>query len=85
MSKIADAISAVQLHASSGLRMRDFEPELRLLVSAARAMICQECGGTGKVRRPIIRWSVSVGDRDDDKLIDCDVCKSDRKEIAIYG
>ena len=84
-SKLEDAITAVILHAASRHRMCDFQPELRLLVSAARALICEKCGGTGKVPRPIIRWAVSVGDSDDDKTVPCDVCRSDRMEIAIYG
>lgn len=83
--KLYDAISAVMLHASSGLKMRDFEPELRLLICAARAFGCERCKGTGKVRRPIINWSVSVGGSDDDQQIDCDECKSDRAEVRIYG
>lgn len=85
MKKLSDAISAVMLHAASGLKMRDFEPELRLLICAARAFSCKECGGTGKVPRPIRRWAVSVGGSDDDRKVDCDVCKGDRAEIKVYG
>lgn len=83
MTKLQEAISTVMLHASSGLRMHTFEPELRLLIHAARAMSCQKCGGTGKHDRPIIRWAVSgVGA---DGPVECDECKADRKEIQIYG
>jgi len=76
--KLEDAISAVMLHASSGLRMNVFEEELRLLICAARAFSCDSCKGTGKVPRPIRRWAVSVGGSDDDKMVECDVCRSDR-------
>ena len=72
--KLSDAISAVMLHAASGLKMRDFEPELRLLICAARAFNCNECGGSGRVRVAVADWEG-----------DCDVCKSDRAEIKIYG
>jgi len=83
--KLEDAISTVMLHASSGLRMNVFEKELRLLICAARAFSCKECGGTGKVPRPIRRWAVSVGGSDDDKQIACDVCRGDRAEIKVYA
>jgi len=85
VKRLHDAISAVMLHAASGLRMRDFEAELRLLVSAARAFSCKECKGTGKVPRPIRRWAVSVGGSDDDQVVECESCKGDRAEIKVYG
>jgi len=72
--KLEDAISTVMLHASSGLRMNVFEKELRLLIHAARAFSCKECGGTGRVRVAVADWEGS-----------CDVCKGDRAEIKVYG
>jgi len=72
--KLEDAISAVMLHASSGMRMNVFEKELRLLVCAARAFSCDECGGTGRVRVAVADWEGQ-----------CDVCRSDRAEIKVYG
>jgi hypothetical protein len=81
--KLNDAISAVMLHAASGLKMRDFEPELRLLIHAARAFSCEKCGGIGKHDRPIIRWAVSDDSSYDQ--IECEECKGDRAEIKIYG
>lgn len=72
--KLEDAISAVMLHASSGMRMNVFEKELRLLIHAARAFACNECGGTGRVRVAVADWEGQ-----------CDVCRSDRAEIRIYG
>lgn len=73
-AKLQDAISSVMLHASSRHHLRDFEPELRLLISASRAFSCAECRGTGKVH-------IAVADT----TITCDVCRSDRKELEIYG
>lgn len=66
-----DAIYAVALHIQSGHRLRDFAPELRLLLAAARAFSCSECGGTGRVRVAVADWEG-----------ECRVCKPHRDAIG---
>lgn len=78
---LKDAIESLALHAHSTHRLRDWSDELALVLAAARTVSCERCGGTGRIRRPIINWSVST---DDDGTIDCGDCKANRS-IAREG
>ena len=70
---LAEAIDSLYLHASSTHRLIDWRPEIGVVLAAARAFSCKECGGTGKVR-------VAVADA----VVDCRDCKQYR-EIANNG
>lgn len=47
--RLQDAIETLSLHAESGLRLRDFADEIRLVVNAIEALTCRECNGSGLV------------------------------------
>ena len=75
---LRDAIASLALHAHSTHRLRDWSDELALVLAAARTVACERCSGTGRIRRPIINWSVST---DDDGMIDCGDCKANRSIV----
>lgn len=59
MSKLSDAINVLQLHAQSTHRLRDWQEEIGLVLWAAKAFSCDECGGTGRVRVAVADAEVS--------------------------
>lgn len=71
---LEDAVASVEYHIASGLRMRDFKDELRLLLAAARVVLCRECHGTGRIH-------IAVADT----TIDCRKCATNRRRIGFYG
>lgn len=46
---LAEAIESLTLHSASTHKLRDWQPEIQLVVAAARCLTCKECGGRGKI------------------------------------
>lgn len=67
---LQESIDALALHAASTHRLRDWEPELRLVLDAARAFSCKECRGTGRIHVAIA-----------DTTIDCRHCRDARLHL----
>lgn len=70
-TELADAIESLSLHSHSTHKLRDWQPELSLVIAAAKAFSCKKCGGTGRI------W-VAVADT----KVDCDKCKACRQLIS---
>lgn len=68
---LKEAIESLALHAASTHRLRDWEPELRLVLDAARAFACTECGGLGVVH-PNGTGTVH----------ECESCKAARQNVG---
>ncbi len=68
---LADAIESLSLHSHSTHKLRDWQPELSLVIAAAKAFSCTKCRGTGKI------W-VAVADT----KINCDRCLLDRQILS---
>lgn len=70
-TNLADAIESLSLHSHSTHKLRDWQPELSLVIAAAKVFSCKKCRGTGWI------W-VAVADT----KIDCDKCKMDRQILS---
>lgn len=73
---LADAIRAVNNYADSDRRMDHFEPELQLILAAARCHAC-DCGGTGEDKDR--EFCIGAG------FAQCPKCKADRALLAEHG